>query len=141
MIGMRPGVIFFDPNAVIRKADQAERRVLRRFGAFVRRRARTSIRKSKRISKPGQPPKSHTGRLRRLIVFGYAPATGSVVIGPLPFRGTAVAPRLLEEGGRVTRASDSGRTRTLQYRRRPYMGPAFHKELNAAPKLWRDAIR
>ena len=143
-------VVFFDANPVIRAMDDATRRVLSRFGAYVRTRAKTSIRKSKKISAPGSPPKSHAGHLRRLIFFGYDFAKASVVIGPTPFRGPAIAPRLLEEGGTTVAKRDRfwragvGRNAKGQFTRvapRPYMGPAFHKEIPSLPALWRDSIR
>src|SRR5690554_2357245 len=73
---------FFDRVAVIKAITAAERRVLSKAGAFVRKRARTSIRPRKSISAPGRPPHSHQGDLRRSIFFGYEPANRSVVIGP-----------------------------------------------------------
>ena len=53
MIGMKLKAakgLFFDRGAVLRATTAAERRVLSRFGAFVRQRARTSIRQRKGIA-------------------------------------------------------------------------------------------
>ena len=47
---------FFDRAKVKNAADAGTRRVLSRFGAFVRTRAKTSIRKKKGTSPPGSPP-------------------------------------------------------------------------------------
>lgn len=52
---------FFDRKAVLAAVDKATLRVLSKFGAFVRRRAKSSIRKRKKASPPGQPPSSHSG--------------------------------------------------------------------------------
>jgi len=105
------------------------------------------------VSKPGAPPSSHAGHLKRLIFFAYDPAVRSVVIGPTPFRGTAEAPPLLEEGGtalatysRPVELWTGERTfvrrgQTLRYQPRPFMGPAFQAELPGLPAMWRDSIR
>ena len=74
--------MFFDRKVVTNAVDRAARRVLSRFGAFVRRGARSSIRKRKRVAEPGMPPSSHTGLLKRNIFFLYEPHHSSVVIGP-----------------------------------------------------------
>lgn len=94
---------FFDSSAVIRKTNAVERRILSRFGAFVRRRSKSSIRSRKRkVSEPGNPPFSRKGTLKKLIFFSYDTNKKSVVIGPTKF-GKGEAPRLLEEGGTATR--------------------------------------
>lgn len=133
---------FFDRKSVIRAADRATRKVLSRFGAFVRRAARSSIRRRKRVSRPGQPPTSWTGLLRRFLFFSYEPRKRSVVIGPARLnKGDGEAPRLLEHGGTVARRGRGGKRRVLRYRARPYMGPAFEKELPKLPRMWRDSVR
>jgi len=91
--------MFFDRKAVLEAVGRANAKVLSKAGAFVRRTAKSSIRKRKRVSRPGEPPSSHVGTLRDLIYFGFDAASRSVVIGPTPFRGRAVVPRLLELGG------------------------------------------
>jgi hypothetical protein len=73
---------FFDRDKVKRAVDAGTRKVLSKFGAFVRQRAKTSIRKRKGTSPPGSPPYSHVGLLRRFILFAYNPQRKSVVIGP-----------------------------------------------------------
>ena len=75
--------MFFDTDRVKRAAGAAARRNLSRAGAFVRTAARSSIRKRKAVSAPGQPPSSHTGLLRKFIFFGYDPARKTVVVGPM----------------------------------------------------------
>jgi len=148
VIRLEVTTLFFDRQIVRDRVDAATRRVLSRFGAFVRQGARTSIRRRKRISRPGEPPSSHTGLLRRLIFFGYDSREKSVVIGPAPLNGVGrgeggeggEAPSLLEHGGTTTLKRRGRRVRAT-YRPRPYMGPAFAKEQPKLPALWRDAVR
>ena len=134
--------LFFDTKAVRGKVDAGTRRVLSKFGAFVRRTARSSIRKRKRISEPGSPPSSHTGLLKKFIFFGYDPAQRSVVIGPerLSQKGRGEAPHLLEYGGTGT-VERRGRRRRAKVRARPFMGPAFEKEEPKLAAMWRDSIK
>ena len=131
---------FFDRDKVKRSADAGTRKVLSRFGAFVRQRAKTSIKKRKGTSPPGGPPFSHTGLLRKFILFGYDPARKSVVIGPTLIREGSVAPRLLEHGGDTTLETRKG-SRRAYYRRRPFMGPAFAAEQDKLPALWQNSVR
>jgi hypothetical protein len=141
--------MFFDKGAVLRAVDRAERQVLSKAGAFVRRRAKSAVRKRKRVSEPGQAPSSHAGHLRRLILFGYDRAASSVVIGPLLFRSRSspTVPELLEFGGIVTRERKGRRRRTMgvrrrmRYRPRPFMGPALEAEAPNFPSLWKDSVR
>lgn len=132
---------FFDRKAVMDAVDPATRRALSRFGAFVRQRARTSIRPRREVSRPGSPPSSHVGTLRRLIFFAFDRESQSVVIGPTLFRPDSRVPGLLEYGGEATGTGPGGQTRRLRYRPRPYMGPAFEAELPSAPALWQDSIK
>lgn len=139
---------FFDRIAVESAVDKAERRVLSRFGAFVRRRARSSIRRRKRSARPGQPPSAHsrdkTVTLKN-ILFAYDTQNRSVVIGPVRLNGRrGHVPRLLEEGGQATivrRRHRRVETVRANYHKFPYMGPAFEKELPKAPALWRNSVK
>jgi len=141
VIGFEITRLFFDKKSVTSQVDRTTRRVLSRFGAFVRRTARSSIRKRKRISEPGQPPSSHIGLLKKFIFFGYEPRKRSVVIGPvrLSQKGRGEAPALLEYGGSTTLVR-RGRRRRARFRPRPFMGPAFEKEHPKLPAMWRDSI-
>lgn len=142
MIGLKiDKSMFFDRGIVLKKVDSATRRVLSKFGAFVRTTARHSIRKRKGASSPGSPPNSHVGLLKKLIYFGYDTGKRSVVIGPTPLRGTAEAPPLLEYGGRTTIKDRKGRRARANYKARPYMGPAFEQEKKKLPSLWANSIR
>ena len=142
MIDFRVKEMFFDRAKVQKAVTDAARKVLSRFGAFVRTGAKSSIRKRKKISQPGQPPSSHTGLLKRLIFFGYDPSKKSVVIGPTPIgSGTAEAPPLLEYGGSARRKDRKGKTVTATYRPRPFMGPALEKEEAKLPTMWDDSVK
>ena len=132
----------FDRQAVLSAVDRARLAVLSKFGAFVRQTARQSIVKRKAVSVPGQPPRSHTGLLKRLIFFGYDPATKSVVIGPAPMGATPEALPALEYGG-ATVVKPHGRfkgTRRVIITARPFMGPALEKEQSKLPSLWLDSV-
>jgi len=140
-IGMVTKSMFFDTAKVKKAVSSGTRKVLSKFGAFVRTAARHSIRKRKAVSEPGQPPSSHVGLLRKLIYFGYDPTRRSVVIGPTPLHGTAEAPPLLEYGGRARRRGRKGRNVMASYRARPFMGPSFEREKPKLPAMWRDSVR
>ncbi len=130
--------LFFDREIVKNKVDARTRKVLSKFGAFVRQTAKQSIRKSKGTSRPGRPPFSHTGVLKKFIFFGYDPMKRSVVIGPVVVPGkSGKAPGTLEHGGKVRLPSGD----KANIAPRPYMGPAFSSELDKVPNLWRDIIK
>ena len=150
MIDMRMKSLFFSTKAVTSRVDAATRRVLSKFGAFVRRTAKGSIRKRKRASKPGQPPSSHTGLLKKFIWFGYEPNRHSVVIGPAKLTSkNSEAPEKLEHGGTATLTEDKwvGYRKKKRIKRnvhiaaRPYMGPAMNKEIPKLPDMWANSIK
>ena len=145
MVGMACKQMFFDRKAVTRRVDRATRRVLSRFGAFVRTTAKSSIRRRKRTSEPGESPSSHSGELKRLIYFGYDPARETVVIGPLRLnQKVGNAPEALEHGGTsvvVEGLRGRRRKRRVKVKARPFMGPAFEREKPKLPQMWRDSVR
>jgi len=143
MIDAKVTRLFFNRQAVLAKTDQATRRVLSRFGAFVRRTARQSIRKRRRSAAPGQPPSSHSGELKRFIYFSYEPGARNVVIGPARLTSkTGTAPEALEHGGLTEISGPRGsRRRRKRIAARPFMGPAFTKEQSNLPRLWAESIR
>lgn len=132
---------FFDRAKVLAAADRATLRVLSRFGAYVRQRARSSIRKRRRVSQPGQPPSSHVGLLKDLIFFSYEPSARSVVVGPTLTNRPTGAPETLEYGGESDLPIRGGKTARVRIEARPYMHPALAKELPGLPAMWRDSIR
>lgn len=131
--------MFFDREAVTKAVSKATRGVLSKAGAYVRTAARSSIRTRKAISAPGDPPSSHTGTLKRSILFGYDRSSESVVIGPTNFRaadGATGGASRLELGGTTSRG---GKVR--HYAARPFMLPALEKEASKFPALWRDQVK
>ena len=135
---MKVKQLFFDHPKVLGAVDKATRKVFSRFGAFVRRTARGSIRKRKRTSAPGQPPSSHTGFLKRFIFFSFDPNRKSVVIGPMRLteNNRGDAPSALEYGGKVMLDK-----KQVTVRPRPYMGPAFEKEKSTLPAMWKNLVQ
>ena len=144
MIEMRIKTLFFDTPKVRRAVDSAKRKVLSKAGAFIRTRARSSIRKRKASAPPGSPPCSHVGTLKRLIYFGYDPQADSVVVGPEKFGDTG-APGTLEFGGttlvRRRRRRGGVERRRVRIAPHPFMGPALKAEKDNLPKLWAGSVR
>ena len=139
---------FFDSEKVLREVDKTTRASLSRFGAYVRRGSRQSIRKRKASSLPGQPPSSHTGLLKKFIFFAYDTDAKSVVIGPallgsklgdvpqaLEHSGTTIMTRRVRVRGRRER-----RRVRLQVKARPFMQPAFDTEVTKLPAHWRASV-
>jgi len=137
--------MFFDTDRVKRAADTATRTVLSKAGAFIRTAAKSSIRKRKAISAPGQPPSSHTGLLKRFIFFGYDAGRKTVVVGPMRLnQKIGAAPEALEHGGAstvVTGRRGKRRKRRIRIAARPYMGPAMVKVIPKFPGLWANSIK
>jgi hypothetical protein len=132
--------MFFNQKLVKNAADRATLRVLSRFGAYVRRTARRSIRKRKRAARSGQPPSSHTGLLKRFIFFVYDRTKRSVIVGPARLGGkVGAAPEALEYGGRSQTIS-RGERRSVFVQPHPFMQPAFEAEKPKLPDMWRDSI-
>lgn len=105
--------------------------------AAAKRAGRAAPKRPLASSKPGEPPRSILGYLRRFIYFGWDPATHSVVIGPALFGGASgTAPRVLEEGGMTV----NYKGKTLTIKPRPFMSPAFQAELVELPKIWQQSV-
>jgi hypothetical protein len=135
---------FFDRKAVINAVDKATRKVLSRFGAFVRTRSRSSIRKRKKVSAPGSPPSSHAGLLKKFLFFAYDDSRKSVVVGPVRIGGTVDPDALpaLEHGGEsVIEERKGGKRKRISIKARPFMGPALAKELPGLPAMWKNSVR
>lgn len=133
---------FFDRPKVKAAVDRAARKNLSKAGAFVRRTARTLIRKRKRSARPGEPPSSHEGGLRKGIVFAYEASTESVIVGPLRYNQSGGrVPSLLEFGGSITRKNLRTKKRERQsYAPHPFMAPALEKERPNFPDLWAGTV-
>lgn len=97
--------IFFTDPAIERALKKSTADALSKWGAFVRRSARQSIKKRKRASLPGEPPHSHEGSLKRLLNFYFDTVTKSVVVGPEIKANANGAPNTLEFGGDIIKGS------------------------------------
>jgi len=131
---------FFDRATVIQHVKDGTKSVLSKAGAFIWRRAKSSIRKRKKIADAGSPPSGHTNRLRDLIFFAFDEASRSVVVGPLFFKkknGGKTVPLLLEEGG----VGVNSRGKPATYRKFPFMQPALEKEQHNFPELFANSIK
>jgi hypothetical protein len=129
-----------DREKVMDATERASLRVLTRFGAFVRQRAKTSLRQRKSISDPGAPPSSHLGLIRDHILFVVEPATKNVIVGPLLLhRGSPTALEALEHGGESL-IMRHGKPVSITIQPRPFMQPAFDTELEKAPELWENSL-
>jgi len=122
---------FFDKSPAVRLLNRKTRRILSRFGAYVRTSARTSMRPDpkggQQSSAPGKPPQSRGKKLLRdLLFFSYDEKSKSTVVGPLRLGRTASehVPRTLEKGGTIVRDGKPNR-----YKARPFMKPAFEKNV------------
>lgn len=123
---------FFDREAITGAVDKGTRKALSKFGAFVRKNSRQSIKRKKGVSPPGSPPYAHGAANIKRIFFGYDQAARSVVIGPVLAGSMSGAPERLEEGGTY-----KGR----RYAARPFMLPAFKTELQKVGNDFRNLIK
>jgi hypothetical protein len=143
--------LFFDKAGVINKVDAATRKVLSKFGAFVRTTAKHSIRKKKGPSAPGTPPNSHVGLLKKFIFFSYEPEHRNVVIGPTLLSskksgGSNTVPGVLEYGGKTQRVvwddtEKKRKNKNVTIQSRPFMHPAFDRELPKLPAMWKNSVK
>jgi hypothetical protein len=90
-----------DDPAIRKYLDEKSKRALNILGAVTMSEARRLIRRRKRPSKPGEPPSSPTGVLKRTIVYGFDSSTRSVVVGPYRTKSKTNVPNVLEYGGYV----------------------------------------
>lgn len=120
-VGFRPLGSFFDTEKVKRQMDRKTHRALSKFGAFVWRRVRSSLKYRKSASAPGSPPSVHKNTnfsrvkkskkgvetkqvvspFRELRQFAWDENTRSVVVGPVIFKRSNMIPKLHAFGGSV----------------------------------------
>ena len=127
MVTMKVKLLRFDSKVVKRSMDPVVREALRQGGAYVRKVAMRSMGNKPGPSRPGKPPHSHTGHLKRGIRYGYDPIEQAVAIGVM--RGGLWGAPALEYGGKakIKRPTRGGRRvvrRRVHIRARPFMGPA-----------------
>jgi len=117
--------LFFERQKVQSAVNRAERRVLSKFGSFVRQDSKQRIRRRKRSSSPGESPTNRTGLLKRHIDFVFSPETRSVVIGPVLLNRSTGAPATIEHGGETVIETKRRQSVRVEIEARPFMGPAF----------------
>jgi hypothetical protein len=122
---------FFDRGSVMRAVERGRRKALSRYGAYVRKIAQNSMKRSKKPAPPGRPPHVHVGLLKRHIYFTYDAARQSVVIGPILIKAGSIVPSLLEHGGNVGKKV---------YEARPYMRPAHRQGLDKLRDFLKDFV-
>lgn len=146
--------LFFTAAVVWKQLDAGTRRALSKFGAFVRQRAKSSLKYKDGAAAPGAPPHVHRSSgftrpggkkkgkkpqpaspLRELTFFSFDPVNKSVVVGPALGGPKTGAPKTIEEGGA---ARVDGHTVTV--RPRPWLGPAFRVELKKVGGDFRNIL-
>lgn len=133
---------FFDRERVIEQIGRENAKRLGRAGAFIRRTARSSLRRRKGSSTPGNPPSVHSrdrSATLKNILFGLDGE--SVLIGPVGLSSRRLrnssaqtVPELIEKGGTAMVKGKRGR-----YSAFPFMEPALNKEVEAGnvANLWK----
>lgn len=135
--------LFFDTAVVKRLLSDTERKGLSKIGAHLRTSMRSSLRRRKRVSQPGEPPSVHSSNpdaTLKKIFFAYEPATHGVVVGPVRLNqynrnskvgGSITIPELMEKGGVlsiVEKSTNDGRTwRRANLRRNRRPGEKFRR--------------
>lgn len=117
-----------NPRRVKRAADHGQIKSLGRAAATLRKIARRSIRQRKKPSRPGQPPHTHTRRLRVSILY-HATKDYAIVGADASIIGQGAG--VHEHGGR--RGVD-------RYPPRPFMQPALDVLKPRLNKFWADSI-
>lgn len=132
----------FDYQALRKGAGLARRKSLMKAGAYMRRAVRSGIKRRKKAtthSAPGQPPYTHTGFFKDMIVFAFDPSRDAVVVGP--FKGTPAVLQLHEYGGLSPMKVD-GKVVMRRYPERSYMRSAIPKgQRDLARKFPEDFLR
>lgn len=85
-IAMQMKHFFFDRQTVIDRMGRASRKALSKAGAFIRTRARSSLRRRKKPSPPGSPPSVHSRdsvATLKNILFAFGPHEQSLIVGPV----------------------------------------------------------
>jgi hypothetical protein len=116
---------------LLRKLRRRNIRNLAHAGAAIRLVARRSIRKSPNPARPGRPPHTRRGLLRKSVLYAVDKPRSRVLIGPSArIAGPSAMPH--EFGGRF---------RSERYDRRPFMGPALEKTKERLPRMWAASVR
>ena len=137
---------FRETAAALAKFKAAARQALYRQGGFIRTTAKNSMKSGSpnNPSRPGEPPHSITGLLKKFLFFSWDSMQQSVVIGPAAFKADPTTPRLLEEGGQESARVCVGRHRVrkqVTIAPRPYMAPALQASQKKLPDYWANSIK
>lgn len=135
------GARSFDGASIARATDAGTIEALKKIGAFVRKTARQSMKtpskkareaaragKVSPISTQGKPPLAHTENIKRFMLFDVDRVRKTVSIGPKQLSRTVTnkALKALEFGGSsVGKSPRTHKTRRINVKARPFMGPAL----------------
>ena len=158
---------FFDRKTVESETKKGMRTALQTFGKYVRLDARRSMRVGKtrlgrdtagrfkktailERSKPNSPPRrwgnpKSEALLYALLYYSYDKVTESVIIGSVGSNRRGGAPEVMEHGGYVSSNfySEEFRRRykgRFYVKPRPYMIPAFKKNLTKIPQIFKGVL-
>jgi len=153
-----PSSIVVKHRNIMLKVTRVGEYILRKQGYTVMQIAKSLIKDATGLddhAAPGHPPKSHTGKLRRM-EYKYFRDSNSVRVGPKPFDksgGYGPALSLLEFGGHTTVPTAEMQWKTRDGKRvleqpevatemlpRPYMGPALEEAKPQLAAFWRNAM-
>lgn len=143
--------VFFDKPAVLERTDAAKRSELARAGKFIRRRARSSLRRRKSVSAPGSTPSVHTRdpyATLKNILYGFD-GRDAVIAGPVGFRtrrkrgvirSRFMVPELLEGGGQQTLVRQVPIPRSPSRRRTSEKQRAAYRNLLLSGQIQKSAL-
>lgn len=159
---MQSKASYFDRKPIIDKLDKATRRVLSKFGAFVRTRditsmlrhnvprgfgVKTKVSNRDGVSPVDTPPYPHVGTMVKNVEFSYDEIAHSVVVGPALIvgkTGTRNALHAMEYSGpslmKSTNRATKGQLLPIFVKARPSINPAFEAEKPRLPQMWKDAM-
>ena len=118
-------------RAVLARTKEAGIKNLGHAGAAIRLTARRSIRRGKQPSRPGTPPHTRRGRLKRALRYVVERDRERVVVGP---EHAVVGPSAMAH-------EFGGRYRKERFRRRAFMGPALERTRPRLPRHWAGSVR
>ena len=126
---------FFDRKAVADIVGKKAAKNLSKAGAFVRTKARQSMRRRKKASAPGSPPSAHSKDAKatlKNIQFAFDPARLSIFVGPelLNVKYPVPVPGLLERGGTTT----LNQSRIIP---REFLRIGLHRSIKKEKNEWR----
>lgn len=113
---------------VKRASDEAAFRNFGHASAAIRRSAMKSIRRGKRASEPGRPPRTRRGQLRRAIRFNVGPL--DAIVGPVA--------SIAGESGSAHEFG--GPYKGDVFDQRPFMRPALLENLDRFAQSWAGSI-